>query len=74
MSSIIGFLDELTPHQRESLYQSPWTCQAVFRSLPVLAKNYVLRLLLIDSPVPQGMLAFLCTANSGLGIIPLVQM
>jgi transcription initiation factor TFIIH subunit 4 len=51
---ITSFLDGLTPAQRDALYASPWTCQAVFRSLPALAKAYVLDLLLIDQPVPQG--------------------
>ncbi|GFH18969.1 RNA polymerase II transcription factor B subunit 2, partial [Haematococcus lacustris] len=36
------------------LFDSPWTCQAVFRSLKPLAKNYVLRLLLVTVPVPQA--------------------
>lgn len=54
VTSITSFLWDLTPEQRSALYQSRWTCQAVFRSLPDLAKNYILRLLHIDFPVPQG--------------------
>eukprot|EP00197_Chlamydomonas_leiostraca_P005465 CAMPEP_0202864098 /NCGR_PEP_ID=MMETSP1391-20130828/4481_1 /ASSEMBLY_ACC=CAM_ASM_000867 /TAXON_ID=1034604 /ORGANISM="Chlamydomonas leiostraca, Strain SAG 11-49" /LENGTH=288 /DNA_ID=CAMNT_0049543807 /DNA_START=100 /DNA_END=962 /DNA_ORIENTATION=- len=53
VANIISFLNDLGRDQRDQLYESPWTCQAVFRSLPPLAKNYVLRLLLIDVPVPQ---------------------
>lgn len=56
VASIISFLNDLSREQRDQLYESPWTCQAVFRSLPPLAKNYVLRLLLIDVPIPQGAL------------------
>ncbi len=52
--SITSYLDGLTPQQRWALYESPWTCQAVFRSLPRLAQAYVLHLLLIDSPVQDG--------------------
>lgn len=53
-SSITGFLDDLESEQRTRLYQSSWTCQAVFRSLPPLAKAFVLDLLLTDRPVPHG--------------------
>lgn len=35
----------------DSLYSSHWTCQAVFRSLPSLAKMYVLRLLYLEAAV-----------------------
>lgn len=31
----------------------PWTCRAVFQSLPVLAKQYVMRLLAVDGPVSR---------------------
>lgn len=34
------------------LYDRHWTCQAVFRSLPPLAKQYVLRLLWVENAVP----------------------
>mmetsp|Transcript_5732 Transcript_5732/g.15313 ORF Transcript_5732/g.15313 Transcript_5732/m.15313 type:complete len:485 (-) Transcript_5732:374-1828(-) len=53
VGNITTFLRHLTTEQRATLYQSPWTCQAVFRSLPSLAKNYVLRMLMIEEPVPQ---------------------
>ncbi|BBN14722.1 transcription initiation factor TFIIH subunit 4 [Marchantia polymorpha subsp. ruderalis] len=35
----------------DELYGSPWTCQAVVRSLPPLAKQYVLRLLFVEAAV-----------------------
>ncbi|KAL2619942.1 hypothetical protein R1flu_000147 [Riccia fluitans] len=35
----------------DDLYESPWTCQAVVRSLPPLAKQYVLRLLFVEAAV-----------------------
>mmetsp|Transcript_20044 Transcript_20044/g.32891 ORF Transcript_20044/g.32891 Transcript_20044/m.32891 type:complete len:103 (+) Transcript_20044:81-389(+) len=38
------------------LYESPWTCQAVFRSLPHLGKQYVMRLLCINEPVAKQLI------------------
>lgn len=34
------------------LYERHWTCQAVLRSLPPLAKQYVMRLLYVENAVP----------------------
>lgn len=46
-----SYLEELSKEQLVSLYDSYWTCQAVLRSLPPLAQQYVLRLLFIDQPL-----------------------
>ncbi|XP_024515556.1 general transcription and DNA repair factor IIH subunit TFB2 [Selaginella moellendorffii] len=46
----------LTAARIDALYASKWTCQAVLRSLPPLAKLYVLRLLYLDAAVPDKML------------------
>ncbi|XP_019175446.1 PREDICTED: RNA polymerase II transcription factor B subunit 2 isoform X2 [Ipomoea nil] len=35
----------------DSLYDNPFICEAILRSLPPLAKKYVLQLLYIDSPI-----------------------
>eukprot|EP01117_Protostelium_nocturnum_P003334 TRINITY_DN14309_c0_g1_i1.p1 TRINITY_DN14309_c0_g1~~TRINITY_DN14309_c0_g1_i1.p1 ORF type:complete len:464 (+),score=118.73 TRINITY_DN14309_c0_g1_i1:257-1648(+) len=35
----------------QSLYQDPWTCQAIFRDLPPLAKQYVVRMLFLNAKV-----------------------
>lgn len=50
------YLNSLPANQLSALYESPWTCQAVLRSLPPLAQQLVLRLLHIDEPVPDSLL------------------
>eukprot|EP00250_Pteridium_aquilinum_P011836 c20340_g1_i1 orf=78-1457(+) len=47
----MGMVANLPAVNVDNLYESHWTCQAVFRSLPPLAKMYVLRLLYIDTVV-----------------------
>lgn len=32
----------------------PWTCRAVFQSLPALAKQYVMRMLSLDGPLAKA--------------------
>jgi transcription initiation factor TFIIH subunit 4 len=51
---LITYLEALPPVKLSRLYDSPFTCLAVLRSLPPLAKQYTLRLLFLDSGVPQG--------------------
>ena len=55
-----SYLASLPRLKLDALYESPWTCRAVLRSLPPLAKQYVLRMLLLDSALPEG--AVLCCA------------
>ena len=52
--NVVSYLEGLAWDVRDLLFQSPWTCQAVLRSLSPLAKQYVLRLLWIDQPVSKG--------------------
>lgn len=52
--NVVGYVEGLEREVRDLLYRSPWTCQAVLRSLSPLAKQYVLRLLWIERPVAQG--------------------
>ena len=47
------YLTTLPADQLTRLYDSPWTCQAVLRSLPPLSQHFVLRLLFIPDPVPS---------------------
>ncbi|GAQ85685.1 putative Transcription factor Tfb2 [Klebsormidium nitens] len=47
----IRYLSELPPVKLDRLYESHFTCQAVLRSLPPIAKQYVLRLLFIEQPI-----------------------
>jgi transcription initiation factor TFIIH subunit 4 len=49
--NVLEFIVSLSPASIDSLYADFWTCQAVFRSLPQLAKQYVLRLVLFAQPV-----------------------
>lgn len=47
----MGMVANLPAAKVDTLYESHWTCQAVFRSLPPLAKMYVLRLLYLEVAV-----------------------
>ncbi|KAJ4928595.1 hypothetical protein JOQ06_016385 [Pogonophryne albipinna] len=51
------YLRELSPEILDRLYDHPATCLAVYRELPSLAKNYVMRMLFLDQPLPQAALA-----------------
>lgn len=51
------YLRELSPEILDRLYNHPATCLAVYRELPSLAKNYVMRMLFLDQPLPQAALA-----------------
>lgn len=52
----MGMVANLPALKVDTLYESHWTCQAVFRSLPPLAKMYVLRLLYIDTVVTSKLM------------------
>ncbi|KAL0279244.1 UNVERIFIED_CONTAM: hypothetical protein PYX00_000848 [Menopon gallinae] len=41
----------------DQLYNHPTTCLAVFRELPKIARHYVSRLLFVEQPVPQAVIA-----------------
>uniref|UniRef100_A0A8C6U5V5 General transcription factor IIH subunit 4 n=1 Tax=Neogobius melanostomus TaxID=47308 RepID=A0A8C6U5V5_9GOBI len=51
------YLRELSPELLDRLYNHPATCLAVYRELPSLAKNYVMRMLFVDQPLPQAAVA-----------------
>ncbi|XP_041931971.1 general transcription factor IIH subunit 4 [Alosa sapidissima] len=51
------YLKELSPDVLDRLYNHPATCLAVYRELPALAKNYVMRMLFLDQPLPQAAVA-----------------
>jgi len=40
----------------DKLYNNVFICEAILRSLPPLAKKYVLQMLYIDVPVPATMM------------------
>ncbi len=50
----MAYFEQLPPIKLSNLYDSPYTCQAVMRSLPPLAKQYVVRLLFLDAGIPEG--------------------
>ncbi|MBN3270501.1 TF2H4 factor, partial [Polyodon spathula] len=52
------FLKEMSPAMLDRLYNHPATCLAVFRELPQLAKNYVMRMLFLEQPLPQAAVAY----------------
>jgi transcription initiation factor TFIIH subunit 4 len=53
--NILSYVESLNENVRDMLYESPWTCQAVFRSLQPLAKQYVLRMLwILDKSVVKS--------------------
>ncbi|EFC43606.1 predicted protein [Naegleria gruberi] len=47
--NIFSYLLTLTPDELNLLYGHTWTCKAVFRFLPDIAKQYVMRMLLCGS-------------------------
>ncbi|XP_061475168.1 general transcription factor IIH subunit 4 [Rhineura floridana] len=51
------FLRGLSPGILDRLYNHPATCLAVFRELPGLAKNYVMRMLFLEQPLRQAAVA-----------------
>jgi len=53
-ASLTEFLETLSSSKLLGLYDNQWTCQAVFRSLPPLAKQYCLRLILLKEPLRNG--------------------
>ncbi|MCO5547544.1 hypothetical protein L7F22_000994 [Adiantum nelumboides] len=52
----MGMVANLPAVKVDTLYESHWTCQAIFRSLPPIAKMYVLRLLYIDTAVKSKLM------------------
>ncbi|KAK5621039.1 General transcription factor IIH subunit 4 [Crenichthys baileyi] len=51
------YLRDLNPEILDRLYNHPATCLGVYRELPSLAKNYVMRMLFLDQPLPQAAVA-----------------
>jgi len=51
------YLKTLPPEVLDQLYNHPATCLAVFRELPGLAKQFIMRLLHVQQPVPQAVVS-----------------
>ena len=50
----VSWLEALPAATVGKLYGSQWACQAVLRSLPPLAKQYVVRMLFVETPIPSS--------------------
>ena len=50
----VTYLEGLPPGVVADLYSSPWTCRAVLRGVPPLAKHYIMRLLLVDDFISES--------------------
>ncbi|XP_008478501.1 general transcription factor IIH subunit 4-like [Diaphorina citri] len=51
------YLKSLSSSVLDRLYNHPSTCLAVYRELSEIAKHYVIRLLFVEQPVPQAVIA-----------------
>ncbi|XP_018329175.1 general transcription factor IIH subunit 4 [Agrilus planipennis] len=51
------YLKTRSPAVLERLYNHPTICLAVYRELPELARQYVIRILFVEQPVPQAVIA-----------------
>jgi transcription initiation factor TFIIH subunit 4 len=55
-STLISYLKSLSKDVLTELYDHPATCLAVFRELPILAQQFVMRLLYVEQPVPKAVI------------------
>ncbi|XP_060536388.1 general transcription factor IIH subunit 4 [Cylas formicarius] len=55
--NLYDYLKTLPRKILERLYNHPSICLAVYRELPELARQYVIRILFVEQPVPQAVVA-----------------
>ncbi|CAH1155068.1 unnamed protein product [Phaedon cochleariae] len=55
--NLYDYLKSRPPSVLEKLYNHPTICLAVYRELPELARQYVIRILFVEQPVPQAVVA-----------------
>jgi transcription initiation factor TFIIH subunit 4 len=55
--NLVDYLSSLGNSLIDKLYRHSSSCLAVFRELPDLAKHYVMRLLFVEQPIPQSVVA-----------------
>ncbi|XP_044746772.1 general transcription factor IIH subunit 4 [Coccinella septempunctata] len=55
--NLYDYLRTRPPNILEKLYNHPTICLAVYRELPELARQYVIRILFVEQPVPQAVVA-----------------
>lgn len=51
---LVEYVASLPPIKIVKLYDSPYTCLAILRTLMPIARQYVLRILFLDNSVPEG--------------------
>jgi hypothetical protein len=51
--NVFAYLEKLSDFDIQQLYGDPSICQAVFRNLPPLCQNFVMKLLFIQKPVRE---------------------
>lgn len=51
--NIFGYLEKLSDNDIQQLYGDPSICQAIFRNLPPLCQNFVMKLLYLQKPVKE---------------------
>lgn len=55
--NLYDYLKSRPPQVLDKLYNHPTICLAVYRELPELARQYVIRILFVEQPVPQAVVA-----------------
>ena len=55
--NLFEYLNTMPAAVLDKLYCHPATCMAVFRGLPPMAKQYVMRTLFTDQPIPEPFVA-----------------
>ncbi|KAK9507244.1 hypothetical protein O3M35_007148 [Rhynocoris fuscipes] len=56
-SNLYEYLKTLRSSTLDKLYTYPVICLAVYRDLPSIAKHFVIRILYVEQPVPQAVIA-----------------
>ena len=79
-SSLLASCSNLTDYLRGlgndhgwNVYQHPATCLAVFRELPKLAQQFVMRLLFVEQPIPNAVVMSWVIKSSSLESLKLLR-
>ncbi|KAG8222518.1 hypothetical protein J437_LFUL004554 [Ladona fulva] len=70
------YLKTLPPGVLDKLYNHPAACLAVYRELPEIARHYVIRILFVEQPVPQAVVASWVTqtySKEHLGVVQILS-
>ena len=55
--SLIDYLGKFQPAFLQQLFSSSAACLVVFRELPSLSQNFILRLMFIEQPIPKEVIS-----------------